>query len=217
MLYIIATPIGNLDDITFRAVETLKAVDKVYCEDTRRTRVLLDHFGIQKPLESYHHHSDYKIPGIVRELEDGRMIAYVSDAGTPGLADPAGKLVAAARQADIPVSPLPGPSAVTALLSVAGIYANEYDFRGYVPTKKGRQTFLKNVLAARVPTVFFETAHRFGKLLEEIESLGGAERDFIVGRELTKKFEQIVRGRPATLKEAIAEPLGEFVLVSVPR
>lgn len=217
MLYIIATPIGNLADITFRAVETLKAVDKIYCEDTRRTRVLLDHYQIHKPLESYHHHSDHKIPTIVRELRDGLAIAYVSDAGTPGLSDPAGKLVAAARTAGIPISPLPGPSAVTALLSVAGIYANEYRFASYVPTKKGRQTFIKTVLAENVPVVFFETGRRFYKLLDEIENLAGGEREFITGRELTKKFEQIVKGKPAELRELITDPLGEFVLVSVPR
>ncbi len=217
MLYIVATPIGNLGDITYRAVETLRAVDKIYCEDTRRTRTLLNHYEIQKPLESYHHHSDYKIPGIVRELKDGQTLAYVSDAGTPGLSDPAGKLVAAARAAGITVSPMPGPSAITALLSVAGIYANEYRFASYVPTKKGRQTFIKTFLAEDVPVVFFETGRRFYKLLDEIENLAGGERDFIAGRELTKKFEQIVQGNPAKLRELITDPLGEFVLVSVPR
>jgi 16S rRNA (cytidine1402-2'-O)-methyltransferase len=219
MLYIVATPIGNLQDITFRAIETLKHVDKIYCEDTRRTRLLLDHFSISKPTESYHHHSDHKIPGIIHELKNGFELAYVSDAGTPGLSDPAGKLVAAARAAGIDVVPLPGASAITTLLSVAGVYANEFRFAGYVPTKKGRQTFLRSILAEEVPVVFFETAPRFVKLLDELTTLGGEERVLVVGREVTKKFEEIVSETVTKLKDrfnAVA-PRGEFVVVLTPQ
>ena len=218
MLYVIATPIGNLQDITFRAIETLKAVDKIYCEDTRRTRQLLDHYGITKPTESYHHHSDYKIPSIVRELKDGQSLAYVSDAGTPGLSDPAGKLVAAAREAGIQVSPLPGASAITSLLSVAGVYANEFRFAGYAPTKKGRQTFLRSILNEDVPVVFFETAPRFLKLLNELTSLDAESRRLVVGRELTKQFEEIVSETVTELKDRFTAqaPRGEFVLVLTP-
>jgi len=218
MLYITATPIGNLGDITFRAVETLKTVDKIYCEDTRRTRVLLDHYQISKPLESYHHHSDHKIPGIVRELKAGQTLAYVSDAGTPGLSDPAGKLVSAARAAGVTVSPLPGPSAITALLSVAGIYANEFNFAGYIPTKKGRQTFVRNLLTETVPVVFFETAPRLVKLLDELIANSGDERQLIIGRELTKQFEEVKTGAVSALGDYFKQnpPRGEFVLILTP-
>lgn len=213
MLYIIATPIGNLGDITIRAIEILKSVDKIYCEDTRRTAKLLAHFEIKKPLESFHEHSEGKIERIVAELKQGNEIAYVSDAGTPGINDPGGKLVAAARVAGIVGSPIPGPSSVTALLSVAGIAADKFCFMGFVPTKKGRETFIKKMLSSDMPVVFFETAPRLHKLFDQLIALGGADRTLIVGRELTKKFEEIQIGSPAGLKEVFAKPLGEFVLV----
>lgn len=213
MLYVVATPIGNLKDITFRAVEILKSVDKIYCEDTRRTKILLDAYNITTPIDSFHHHSDYKIPSIIRELKDGKSLAYVSDAGTPGVADPAGKLVSEARQAGIGVVPIPGPSAVTAILSVAGIYANEYQFWGYVPTKKGRQTFLRSVLAEKKPVVFFETAPRLIKLFDELIANGAGNRLLIVGRELTKQFEEIKLGTAGELREQFTAPKGELVLV----
>lgn len=217
MLYIVGTPIGNLEDITFRAVSVLRAVEKIYCEDTRRTKVLCDRYTITTPLESFHQHSAAKIEKIIGQLKQGIELAYVSDAGTPGIQDPGGQLVQAARAAGILVVPIPGPSAVTTLLSVAGIPTDNFRFAGYVPTKKGRQTFLKSLLAAESPVVFFETPHRFHKLLTELEALGGVGQELIVGRELTKKFEQIVRGTPAELREIIKEPLGEFVLVTAPR
>lgn len=221
MLYIIATPIGNLGDITFRAIETLKGVDKIYCEDTRRTAKLLNHFEIKKSLESFHEHSESKIERIVSELTNGDDIAYVSDAGTPGINDPGGKLVAAARDAGIVISPIPGPSSVTVLLSVAGIAADKFCFMGYVPTKKGRETFIKKMLSSDMPVVFFETAPRLHKLFDQLIDLGGADRTIIVGRELTKKFEEIQTGTPSELKEYFTKPfnsvqgkpLGEFVLV----
>lgn len=216
MLYIVATPIGNLKDITFRAVETLKCVDKVYCEDTRRTGKLLSHFVIKKPLESFHEHSEAKIERIIAELKRGDEIAYVSDAGTPGINDPGGKLVSAAREAGIEVSPIPGPSSVTALLSVAGIAADKFCFMGFVPTKKGRETFIKKILASESPVVFFETAPRLHKLLDQISSLGGESRTLIVGRELTKQFEEIKTAKPAELREYFVKPLGEFVLALCP-
>src|SRR3989344_5500553 len=168
MLYIVATPIGNLGDITFRAIETLKAVDKIYCEDTRRTSKLINHFDIKKPLESFHEHSEGKIERIIEELKSGDKIAYLSDAGTPGINDPGGKLVATARKAGITVSPIPGPSSVTALLSVAGIAADKFCFMGFVPTKKGRETFIKKMLSSENPVVFFETAPRLHKLFDQL-------------------------------------------------
>ncbi len=215
-LYIVATPIGNLGDITFRAIETLKAVDKIYCEDTRRTSKLINHFDIKKPLESFHEHSEGKIERIITELRQGDEIAYVSDAGTPGINDPGGKLVAAARTAGIGISPIPGASSLTALLSVAGIAADKFCFMGFVPTKKGRQTFVKKMLVSDVAVVFFETAPRLHKLLDQFIALGGENRALIAGRELTKQFEEIQTGTPVELKEYFAKPLGEFVLVLCP-
>ena len=215
MLYIVATPIGNLKDITYRAVEILSEVDVIACEDTRRTGKLLVAYQIKKPLISLHHHSsDKKIEDLIYRMKKGESIAYVSDAGTPGIADPGGKLVAAAQIANIDVSPIPGVSAVTALLSVAGIPANKYKFAGYVPTKKGRQTFIKELIAAKEPVVFFETAPRIEKFFKQVIELGGENKEFIVGRELTKQFEEIVRGTPADLKNIRAQ--GEFVLVILP-
>ena len=213
MLYIVATPIGNLGDITLRAIETLKAVDKIYCEDTRRTSKLLNHFDIKKPLESFHEHSEGKIERIVGELKNGDEIAYVSDAGTPGINDPGGKLVAAARTAGIGISPIPGVSSLTALLSVAGIAADKFCFMGFVPTKKGRETFVKKILSSDAPVVFFETAPRFHKLLDQLTAMGGERRVLVVGRELTKQFEQIEIGTPEELKLSVPDPRGEFVLL----
>lgn len=216
MLYIVATPIGNLGDITFRAVEVLKSVDKIYCEDTRRTATLLRHYHIEKPTASFHQHSPGKIESIIKELKEGMDLAYVSDAGTPGIQDPGGQLVAAAREAGVEVSPLPGASSVTALLSVSGIPTDNYFFTGYVPTKKGRQTFIKKILTFNSPVVFFETAPRLHKFLDQLIDLGGSDRSLIVGRELTKQFEEIQTGKPEELKELINKPRGEFVLIFIP-
>lgn len=213
MLYIVATPIGNLGDITFRAIEVLKSVDKIYCEDTRRTAKLLAHFEIKKPLESFHEHSEGKIERIVAELKQGDEIAYVTDAGTPGINDPGGKLVAAAREAGIEISPIPGASSVTTLLSVAGIAADKFYFMGFVPTKKGRETFIKQMLTSDIPVVFLETGPRLHKFFDQLIALGGEERNLIVGRELTKKFEEIMTGRATELKNHFVKPLGEFILI----
>lgn len=214
MLYIVATPIGNLEDITYRAVETLKSVDKIYCEDTRRTKILCQKYDIETGLESFHQHSEGKIARIIEQLESGADIAYVSDAGTPAIQDPGGKLVEQVRQSGIKIVPVPGPSAVTALLSVAGISADKFCFAGYVPTKKGRQTFIKEILNSSVPAVFFETAPRFIKLLDQLEELGGSGRTLIVGRELTKQFEEIIAGRVNELRDIRLQ--GEFVVVILP-
>lgn len=218
MLYIVATPIGNLQDITLRALETLKTVDKIYAEDTRQTGKLLAAFSITTPLQSYHHHSSsHKLEQILDELNQGLNIAYVTDAGTPGLADPAGKLVEAARRAELEISPIPGASAVTALLSVAGLLTNAFVFAGFVPTKKGRQTFIKKILTYPEPVILLETAPRLRKFLTELNNLGGAERHLVVGRELTKHFEQIVAGRPAEIDQQLPATLkGELVLLLAP-
>ena len=217
MLYIIATPIGNLGDISFRAIEVLKSVDKIYCEDTRRTATLLRHYHVKKPTESFHQHSRSKIESIIYELKSGMELAFVSDAGTPGIQDPGGMLVAAAREAAIEVIPIPGASAVTTLLSVSGIATDNFFFAGYVPTKKGRQTFFKRILSIDSPVVFFETAPRLHKLFDQIKVIVGVDRSLIVGRELTKQFEEIRIGKPEKLKELFAKPRGEFVIVLTPK
>lgn len=212
-LFIVATPIGNLEDITLRALETLKKVAKIYCEDTRRTKVLLNRYEIKTPLDSFHQHTPGKITGIVNELLAGTEIAYVTDAGTPGIQDPGGQLVAAARSAGVRVVPIPGVSAVTALLSVAGLPADSFWFVGYLPTKKGRQTLLKKIIASDETVVLFETGPRFGRLLRELEGLGGSQKHLVVGRELTKKFEEVVVGSPAELADYFTTPpKGEFVI-----
>lgn len=214
MLSIVATPIGNLQDITLRAIEVLKSADKIYCEDTRVSRVLLNKYEITSPIESFHHHSsDQKIAQIINELKDGQDVAYVTDAGTPGVSDPVGKLVEAVAAAGLEASPIPGASAVSAILSVSGIDTTRYQFWGFVPTKKGRQTFIKNIIASEIPVVVFETAPRIEKFLNQIIEFGGADRRLILGRELTKKFEQIVRGQPAEILSKLTERRGEFVVV----
>lgn len=218
-LSVIATPIGNLADITLRALETLKTVEKIYCEDTRRTKILLNHFEIKTPTESFHQHSAGKIDRIIAELKDGADLAYVTDAGTPGIQDPGGQLVAAARAAGVAIVPIPGPSAVTTLLSVAGIPADGFYFAGYVPTKKGRQTFIKKILAFEEAVVVFETAPRLLKFLDQLIEFGGESRQLVIGRELTKQFEEIRPGLPCGLKEYYLAnpPKGELVIALAPK
>ncbi len=215
MLYVVATPIGNLQDITLRALETLKSVDVINAQHTRRTKQLLTHFSIAKPVYSLHQHSaDSKLAEVVCALGDGKSVAYVTDAGTPGIQDPGGKLVEYCRDNGYQAVPIPGPSAITALLSVAGIPADEFHFSGYAPTKKGRETFIKKILTHSTPTVFFETSPRLLKLFDQLIALGAGERTLVVGRELTKKFEDIQFGYVQELKAHYLEnpPKGELVI-----
>ena len=215
-LYVVATPIGNLEDITYRALRILKEVDLIACEDTRRTGLLLQHFQLKKPLISYHQHSKIqKVDYLVSCLQSGQDIALLTDAGTPGIADPAGVLLAAALKSKIRVVPIPGPSAVTALLSVAGAPAERFIFLGYLPKKKGRQKFLTQIISSDLPIVFLESPHRIEYTLEELgKNLG--EREVIVAREISKKFEEFLRGR---IKEVIAQihPKGEFIVFVSPK
>lgn len=220
MLSVVGTPIGNLGDITKRAVETLQAADVIYCEDTRRTKILLDHLGISKPLQSLHHHSaEYKLEEVLKLLQNGQNVAYVTDAGTPGVADPAGKLVEYLYNHGVKdVTPVPGPSAVTAILSVAGLPANSYWFAGYVPTKKGRQTFIAKLAQFPETVVLFETAPRLLKFLDQFAAVD-ADRVLVVGRELTKQFEQIERGTASELTAIFTGKTikGELVLGIAPK
>ncbi len=215
----VATPIGNLGDITSRALEVLEAASFIACEDTRVTRKLTDHYGIKKELVSLHHHTpDGILLRLVARLSAGEEAVYVSDAGTPGLADPGGKLVSLASEAGIQIIPIPGPSAVTAALSVAGMPANSYLFLGYPPHKKGRQKFFTEVSNCEHAVVFFESTHRILKALKELNSVIG-ERKIVVGRELTKLHETIYHGSCVQVGEQIASTStkGEFVVVVEPK
>lgn len=217
-LYIVATPIGNLSDITLRALETLKLVDAVLCEDTRVTGNLLKRYEIKKPTLSCHEHTDEKkLTQIVERLQKGESFAFVSDAGTPGLSDPGNRLVAFATLANIPVIPLPGASALGAIVSVAGIDMREFVFKGFPPHKKGRETFFKSIVASDMPTIYYESPHRVMKNLTLLSELA-PETKVVIGRELTKIFEEVVRG---TVGEAITyftehpeKVKGEFVVIA---
>lgn len=212
ILYVVATPIGNLEDITLRALRILKSVDLIACEDTRRTGILLAHYQINKPLVSYHQHSKLqKIEHLIQELKNGKNIALVTDAGTPGISDPGGVLIAEALKNKIIVEPIPGSSALTAILQVAGIPLEKFLFLGYLPKKKGRQTLLGNFNNFQYPIVVFESPQRIKKTLGEIQNFWG-DREVIIGRELTKKFEEIYRGRISEVLPKLKEQ-GEFIII----
>ena len=272
MLYIIATPIGNLKDITLRALEILKEVDLILAEDTRQTRKLLMHYEINKPLQSYHQHSRLqKIDWILDLLRQGKNLALVTDAGTPGIADPGNRLVEVVCHSEfisessrdvldeipkrirddngynISISPIPGPCALTAALSISGLPTDKFLFLGFPPAKKKRQKFFEQVVNSKHTVVFYESCHRILRTLEDLNvilsvakrseesreydgsslrSFGQSpqddinERQLVVCRELTKKFETIYRGDCATiisqLKKENHEPRGEFVVVVAP-
>jgi len=212
-LFVVATPIGNLDDITFRAIKTLKEADLIACEDTRRTLVLLNHFGIRKTLVSFHQRSKLKkVEYLVDELVSGKNIALVTDAGTPGVSDPGGVLVAEALKAGVTVVPVPGASALMTLASVSGWPMDRFVFMGFLPHKKGRQTAFEKIMASELPVIFYESPHRLEKALEALKDSGGK---MIIGRELTKKFEEIFRGSCDEAYKYFRDKkvLGEFVLI----
>jgi 16S rRNA (cytidine1402-2'-O)-methyltransferase len=195
-LYIVATPIGNLEDITLRALRILKEAAFVYAEDTRKTSILLSHYEIHRHTLNYHAHSgDHRKEDIVRNLLSGNDIALVTDAGTPGVSDPGNELIGfiLANAPDIPVVPIPGASAVTTLLSVAGIDVSTFLFIGFFPKKK-RLKLLTWTKEKEVPLMFYESPFRIIKTLETFKTQWGAETQVILGRELTKKFEEIMRG-----------------------
>ncbi len=214
-LYVVATPIGNLEDITARALRVLREVDVVACEDTRRTRALLTHFDIHTPTVSYYEHNKLaRGPQLLRQLSDGRSVALVSDAGTPGISDPGVLLVREARAAGVPVVPVPGASAVVAALSAAGLPADRFVFDGFLPVKAGRR---RNRLAAlrdlETTIVFYESPHRIVATLEAVREVFG-EVPVVVARELTKHFEEIVTATPSEHLDRLAPGArGEFTVV----
>jgi 16S rRNA (cytidine1402-2'-O)-methyltransferase len=220
-LSVVATPIGNLGDVTLRALDILKTADAIACEDTRVTSKLLARFDIQKPLLVYHAQSGrLSATRILALLAEGKHIALVTDAGTPGISDPGSELVALVREKladEVRIDAIPGPSAVTAALSIAGVPTNEFTFLGFLPHKKGRQTVMKEIAAANRTYVFYESPHRIGKAMAELAEHLEPGREVVVLRELTKLFENVRRGTPADLlehfKAGAKEARGEFVVV----
>ena len=218
-LYIVATPIGNLSDITERALETLKKVDFILCEDTRVTKKLLDYYKIYTPCEAYHQHTSLKkTDNIIKLLEKGSDMALVSDAGTPGISDPGNKLIERVLDVlgdKIDIIPIPGPSALVALASVSGFPTDKFLFLGFPPVKRKRQKYFQEVLASRYTVIFYESSHRILKTLYELSELSDGNLNIVVGRELTKKFETIYRGNVAEILQKVKNDKvkGEFVII----
>jgi 16S rRNA (cytidine1402-2'-O)-methyltransferase len=216
ILYLIATPIGNLEDITLRALRLLKEVDLIAAEDTRHTRKLLTHYGITTPLTSYYDQVEVeKAPELSAQLQAGKNIALVSDAGTPCIADPGFRLVTEAVEAGISVVPIPGPSMVTALLSVGGLPTNRFAFEGFLPAKRSqRRKALQHLKQEERTLVFFESPHRVRDMLADLEDICG-NRQIVIGRELTKMFEEILRGKTSELRVVLAarEIKGEVAIL----
>lgn len=212
-LYIVATPIGNLGDITLRALETLKSVDFILCEDTRHTQKILNHFEIKTPTISYHQHSDErKLKEIKEILASGKSLALVTDAGTPGISDPGNKLVSVISDHRSPIIPIPGPSALTAALSVSGFDTSKVLFLGF-PPHKGRAKFFKEVAEAQHTVAFYESNHRIKKCLGELMEILDKKRQICVCRELTKQFETIYRGTIEEILQMKIVEKGEFVIL----
>jgi len=217
VLSVVATPIGNLEDMTFRAVRVLKEADYILCEDTRVTGKLLKHYDIKTPMRRYDAHaSEQTHVRTLIDLQEGKHIAIVSDAGTPGVSDPGVLIVSRARAAGIKVESIPGPSSVTAAFSIAGITGNEFSFWGFAPQKKGRKTFFELIAQRERPIIFFESTHRIMKALESLKEVAPEARLYI-GRELTKMHEEMIVGTPAEIEAKLEhEPVrqkGEFVLI----
>ena len=216
MLYLVPTPIGNLKDITLRALEVLKEVDLILAEDTRTSSHLLNHYGISKPLSPYHQHNEHKVLlHIVEQLESGKKIALVTDAGTPGISDPAFLLVRECIRVNVKVESLPGATAFVPALVNSGIPCNRFCFEGFLPVKKGRQTLLKQLATEERTMVFYESPMRLVKTLEEMITYFGADRQASVSRELTKMFEENKRGTLQELADYFREKTvkGEIVMV----
>ncbi len=216
ILYIVATPIGNLEDLTFRALRILKEVDLIAAEDTRHSRKLLDHYGISTAVTSYHEHNEKsKAPRLIEKMQSGERVALISDAGTPLLSDPGYRLVQEAIRAGIPVSPVPGPSALIAALSASGLPAESFAFEGFLPAKKReRREKLESLRAEPRTLVFYEAPHRLKESLEDIVAIFG-NREMVLAREISKVHEEFLRGPGVDLIAQIVgrEVRGELTLV----
>jgi len=215
-LYLIPSPIGNLGDITYRAVDILNKVDVVLCEDTRTSSVLMRHYNIQKPLTPYHQHNEHKVlPHLIEQLAAGKTFALITDAGTPGISDPGFLLVRECVRHNIPVECLPGDTAFVPALVQSGIPSNRFVFEGFLPLKKGRQTMLKTLAEEERTIILYESPHRLVKTLNEMATWFGAERQAAVCRELTKMFEETNKNTLAALAAYYEKhpPKGEIVIV----
>jgi len=216
MLFIVSTPIGNLEDITLRALRILKEADVVLCEDTRHTSILLRHYDISAKLMSFHGHSS---PGQLQKisalLQEGKNIALVSDAGTPGISDPGYLVVDEAIRLNVPVSPIPGASACLSALVCSGMPVHHFLYLGFLPVKKGRQTLLRSLIGKEYPVVIYESVHRIHKTLDELQTTFGPEHPIVIGREMTKQFEEFLRGPISEVKASltIQKTKGEFCVI----
>ncbi len=214
-LYVVSTPIGNLEDITLRALRILGGVDMIAAEDTRKSRLLLEHFQIHKPLVSYYSYNEHRrIPELLKSLKEGKSIAVVTDAGTPGVSDPAYALVAACIEAGIRVVPVPGASALLAGLVASGLPTDGFVFEGFLPVKKGRQRIFERWKEEERTIVLYESPFRVVRTLKDVlEKVGN--RRVVVARELTKKFEEILRGDVAGVLQEMnkKKPRGEYVII----
>ena len=226
-LYIIATPIGNLEDITLRAIRILKEVDIIFCEDTRTTRTLLKHYEITTPTDSFYAQSKLsKIDKIINLLKEGKNLALVSDAGTPAISDPGSILVAKIQEyfqlgtpgakSDVKIIPIPGASSLTAAFSASGVLGGEFTFLGFLPHKKGRETLFKEIADSNRPYIFFESPHRIEKALESLKKFA-PNKKLVIGRELTKIYEEFLLGTAEEIQEIFKDKpekiRGEFVVI----
>jgi 16S rRNA (cytidine1402-2'-O)-methyltransferase len=218
-LHIVATPIGNLEDLTFRAKRILETVDGIACEDTRHSVILLNHYGIKKPLISFHSFSGVaKVEKIIDSLLQGQNIALISDAGTPGISDPAYVLIQAALEKKIPIVPIPGPSAVITALCASGLPTDKFLYLGFLPIKKGRQTIFREIAVSPYTVVFYESPHRLVRTLSELGKFLKPESKIVVAKELTKMFETFFRGTVADIEKKLpaGNPKGEYVVMVKP-
>jgi 16S rRNA (cytidine1402-2'-O)-methyltransferase len=217
-LYLVATPIGNLEDITLRALRVLRSVDRIACEDTRQTQKLLNHFGIRTPTVSYHMHNEgARAEELLADLRQGARIAVVSDAGTPGIADPGGQIAAAAIAAGVPVFPVPGANAAISALIASGLGTDRFTFHGFLPAKAGaRRTALETLPRDAATHIFYEAPHRILETLADVASVLGPAQRIVVARELTKLHEEFLRGTVAEIRVEMAgrdRVRGEIVLL----
>ena len=217
-LYLVATPIGNLEDITFRALRVLKEADTIACEDTRQTQKLLNHYGIVTRTTSYHEHNEMtRAPELVLELEQGARIALVTDAGMPGISDPGFRLISLAIRHRVPVVPVPGASAFLAALVASGLPTDSFRFSGFLPAKRGqRLTFLESIRDSPRTQVLYEAPHRVKQAVEDVIQVLGGERHIVIAREVTKLHEEFLRGRAVEVLEALkarGEIKGEITLL----
>ena len=215
-LYLVPTPIGNLADITLRALEVLRSVDVILAEDTRTSGHLLKHHGVNRPMQSFHNFNEHKVVDLlVERMQKGEVMALISDAGTPGISDPGFLIARAALQAGLLIECLPGPTAFVPALLKSGLGADRFTFEGFLPQKKGRQTMLKSLMEEERTMIFYESPHRLLKTLQQFKEYFGTDRKISVSRELTKMFEETVNG---TVEEVLAhfaekEVRGEIVIV----